>query len=52
MHFSHFIGVDISKASLDVAIYPATDKKSNFMHIENTTKGLREMMSWLKATRD
>jgi len=48
MHFSHFIGVDISKASLDVAIYPATDKKSDFMHIENTTKGLREMMSWLK----
>lgn len=48
MYFSHYIGVDISKASLDVAIYPATDKKTDFMHIENTTKGLREMMSCLK----
>ena len=48
MEFSHFIGVDISKASLDAAIYPATNKKSNFMHIENSTKGLRELMSWLK----
>jgi transposase len=48
MHFSFFIGVDISKASLDVAIYPAIDKESDFIHIENTSKGLREMMSWLR----
>lgn len=48
MHFSHFIGVDISKASLDAAVYPAKDKTSDFIHIENTSKGLREMMSWLK----
>lgn len=48
MYFSHYIGVDISKASLDAAIYPAADKKSDFIHIENSPKGLREMMSWLK----
>ncbi len=36
MCFSHYIGVDISKASLDVAIYPAMDKKSDFIHIENS----------------
>lgn len=48
MQFSHYIGVDISKVTLDAAIYPAMDKKSDFIHIENTPKGLREMMSWLK----
>ena len=48
MYFSHYVGVDISKSSLDAAIYPAMDKKSDFIHVENSPKGLREMMSWLK----
>lgn len=48
MYFSHYIGVDISKSTLDVAIYPAKDKKTDFLHIENTPKGLREMMTWIK----
>ena len=48
MHFSHFVGVDISKETLDAAIYPAKDKKLDFLHFDNTRKGLRGMMSWLK----
>jgi len=48
MHFSQFIGVDISKDTLDAAIYPARDKKMDFLHFENTQKGLNEMMTWLK----
>lgn len=48
MYFSHFIGVDISKNTLDAAIYPAKDKKLDFLHFDNTQKGLGEMMTWLK----
>lgn len=48
MYFSQFIGVDISKNTLDAAIYPAKDKKLDFLHFDNTQKGLSEMMTWLK----
>ena len=48
MYFSQFIGVDISKDTLDAAIYPAKDKKMDFLHFDNTQKGLMLMMSWLK----
>ena len=48
MYFSQFIGVDISKDTLDAAIYPAKDKKMDFLHFDNSLKGLGEMMSWLK----
>jgi len=48
MYFSQFIGVDISKDTLDAAIYPAKDKKMDFLHCDNTSKGLCEMLAWLK----
>ena len=48
MYFSQFIGVDISKDTLDAAIYPAKDKKTDYLHFANSPKGLGEMMSWLK----
>lgn len=48
MYFSQFIGVDISKDTLDAAVYPAKDKKMDFLHFDNTQKGLMLMMSWLK----
>ena len=48
MYFSQFIGVDISKDTLDAAVYPAKDKKMDFLHFDNTQKGLTVMMSWLK----
>lgn len=48
MHFSYFVGVDISKSTLDAAIYPAKDKKMDFLHFENSTKGLCTMLTWLK----
>ena len=48
MYFSQFIGVDISKDTLDATVYPAKDKKMDFLHFDNTQKGLTVMMSWLK----
>lgn len=48
MQFSHFVGIDISKETLDAALYPACDRKADFLHFANSAKGLAEMMSWLK----
>ena len=48
MQFSHYIGVDISKMTLDMAIYPARDLKADCLHITNDDKGLRDFLSWLK----
>lgn len=48
MQFSHFVGIDISKETLDAALYPAQDRKTDFLHFANSAKGLAEMMSWLK----
>ena len=55
MHFSQFIGVDISKDTLDAAIYPAKDKKMDFLHFDN--KGAQRNAEvakepWHKAFRD
>ena len=51
MQFSHYIGVDISKLTLDMAIYPARDSKADCLHISNDEKGLREFISWLKGKK-
>lgn len=49
MQYFHYVGVDISKETLDVALYPSRDSKSNYLQISNNPKGLREMMLWLKG---
>ena len=49
MQFSYFVGVDISKDTLDAALYPAKDRQKDFLHFDNTKKGLGEMMAWLKT---
>ena len=49
MQISHFVGIDISKETLDAALYPARDRKTDFLHFANSSKGLGEMMSWLKS---
>ena len=38
MYFSQFIGVDISKDTLDAAVYPAKDKKMDFLHLTTHRK--------------
>ena len=48
MVFLHYVGIDISKETLDVAVYPAKDKKTDYLQVVNTQKGLKEMLSWLK----
>lgn len=51
MHFNYYLGVDVSKETLDAAIYPCKDRKAGFLHISNDNKGLNEMVKWLKSRK-
>ena len=48
MQFSHYIGVDISKNTLDAAIYASEMKKSDTKHLTNDAAGLKELIAWAK----
>lgn len=48
MQFSHYIGVDISKNSLDAAIYASEMKKADTKHLTNDAAGLKELTVWVK----
>jgi transposase len=49
MHYSHYIGVDISKNTLDAAIYAAEMRRSDTKHLPNDKTGLKELVAWAKA---
>ena len=49
MHYSHYIGVDISKNTLDAAIYAAEMRRSDTKHLTNDKAGLNELITWAKA---
>lgn len=49
MHYSHYIGVDISKNTLDAAIYAAEMRRSDTKHLTNDKAGLKELITWAKA---
>lgn len=49
MNYSHYIGVDISKNTLDAAIYAASLKRSDTKHLTNDKAGLKDLMNWAKA---
>lgn len=49
-----FIGIDISKKTLDVVIYDKCKKHSdetNYRKVPNSEKGYRELLSWFKSKR-
>ena len=49
MHYSHYIGVDISKNTLDAAIYAAEMRRSDTKHLTNDKTGLKELVAWAKT---
>lgn len=52
MKFKWFLGIDISKLTLDVTLYDEADeKKSKHIKIDNTTKGFKELLKWLKKLK-
>ena len=49
-----FIGIDISKKTLDVVIYDSMKKKSdseNYLKISNDADGFEELLAWFKKKR-
>ncbi len=49
-----FIGIDISKKTLDVAIYESTKKKTdeeNPIHIDNDERGYKSLLKWFRGKR-
>lgn len=49
MKFKWFIGVDISKKTLDITLYDnILIKKSLYIKVSNDTKGFNKILSWLK----
>src|SRR5215217_3089187 len=49
MKGSLFIGIDISKVTLDVSILTATDSnKVHYQQFSNNKKGLTQLLKWIK----
>ena len=49
MKFKWFVGVDISKKTLDVTLYNSqTPRKSCHTRISNDLKGFKEILHWIK----
>lgn len=49
MKYKWFVGIDISKCTLDVTLYSTKDyKKSKHIKVVNNTKGFSEILRWLK----
>ena len=46
MHYSHYIGVDISKNTLDAVIYATEMRRSDTKHLTNDKAGLKELVTW------
>lgn len=52
MKFKWFLGIDISKLTLDITLYnEANEKKSAHLQIENNTKGFSILLTWLKKQK-
>ena len=49
---SNYIGIDVSKSTLDVVLY-STDlgKKSPHLNVSNTKEGFKEIINWLKLQK-
>ena len=52
-HFKNFIGCDVSKNTLDFAIYAQGTSYGMFQHIQvsNSESGFREMCRWLRSNK-
>lgn len=51
MQFLHYVGIDVSKDTLDAAIYPCADTHEDCFHFENSAAGMRSFTKWLKGRK-
>ncbi|WP_106140619.1 IS110 family transposase [Spirosoma oryzae] len=52
MDFYHFVGIDISKDTLDWAVYTQQQGISLSIQTDNTLKGIKSALTQLKALPD
>ena len=50
MNYSGFIGIDVSKKTLDASIFVAGEVINRFPHIQvrNEKQGFKELLRWIK----
>ena len=52
MKYKWFIGIDISKKTLDVALYDSNKRQSeNHAQVDNDPAGFSKILSWLKTKK-
>ena len=48
MEFKHYVGIDVSKNTLDVAVITNANDKPNHIQISNNKSGFKQLTSWFK----
>lgn len=52
MQKKHFVGIDISKRTLDVRLYSAENSKAeNYIQIKNDLSGFKSLLKWFKSKK-
>lgn len=49
---SHYVGIDVSKLTLDVALINSQSKSRKYKQVENSTTGFAKLEVWLRETND
>lgn len=51
MNYSHFVGIDVSKQTLDASILDSEENELSHMKFKNSPSGIQEMLDWAKSFR-
>lgn len=51
MNYSHFVGIDVSKQTLDASILDSEENELSHMKFKNSSSGIQEMLDWAKSFR-
>jgi transposase len=52
MEFKHYVGIDVSKNTLDVAVVTNANDKPHHIQISNNKSGFKQLTSWFKKIAD
>lgn len=52
MEFKHYVGIDVSKNTLDVAIITNANDTAHHIQISNDKTGFKQLTSWFKKIKD
>jgi transposase len=52
MAFTSFVGIDVSKLTIDAAIYVSANQPVLYQQFENRPSGFRKLLAWVYQHRD